>query len=371
VFDFLNKLNKRLTPLLESDLKNYQSYTKDKIEQWDIPYYYRLHNETSCDINLEEVREYFPCDIVTKGLLETYQELLSLTFTEIKTDNIWHKTVQLYEVTEATKLTEEKKKVLGYFYLDLYPRDGKYSHACCSNIMSGNIDNPSVVAMICNFTQDAPLSFGEVVTFFHEFGHVMHRICSKTLLLQNDPSGTERDFIEAPSQMLEEFCYEPIILKKMSKHIKTGEPLSDDLIMKIRKQKPINNGYYYKRQLMFALFDMKVHTEKLKVPLGQAAREFMEQIMLHNVPPEINWAAQFAHISRGYQAGYYGYIWSEVYARDMFHTHFKKNPLDKVKGMLYREKILKPGSSKDAKDLLIDFLGREPSEEEFLKDLGL
>ena len=388
--DFENNLNKLFTPLYEKDMdivtKFAQKYktnrlAKHNMDPWDIRFYNRIYKEMVCDIDMEKVKKYFPLNTVRKGLFEIYQLLLGLKFTEVDTDNKWHENTQLFSVNDT--VTDE---LMGYFYLDMYPREGKYAHAavfdfisgCDMSKITGGGRRPHVMAMACNFPEsgDGCISFNDVETFFHEFGHLMHQICSRPQLADFVGLDVERDFVEAPSQMLEFWCYCKEPLQMMSGHKDTGEPIPEEMINKIKQTKKVLGGYRNKRQLMFGLFDLKVHMMKFDDSVSFDSQkiwyETEKEVLNIESPVRYNPVASFGHIMGGYDAGYYGYLRSETYAANMFYTVFKDgHVLDPEAGQRYRKKLLEPGSTRDGLELLEDFLGEEPDDSYFLIEYGL
>jgi len=209
----------------------------------------------------------------------------------------------------------------------------------------------------------------EVETFFHEFGHIMHNICSKTQFARFSGTSVERDFVECPSQMLENWVWEKSILKNLGSHYKDGIPLPDQLIDKLIATKNVDSGLLYLRQLFFGVFDQTVHSTRT-VNTQELWAKLKEEVTLIPNIQGTNGAARFGHLVGGYDAGYYGYLWAEVFSADMF-ALFKKANLGADVGMKYRTVILQPGGTKDASDMLRDFLGRDPIPEPFVVSIGL
>lgn len=313
--------------------------------------------------------------------------LLGLHFVEsnIMDENIsvWHEDVSYYRVYDQSTMQE-----LGAFYLDLHPREGKYTHAACFNLVhacdwqssmnKAKTRRKALTAMVCNFskpTKKRPslLLFNEVVTYFHEFGHVMHNICTEASF--NTFSGTrvETDFVEAPSQMLENWCYEADVLKRLSKHYQTGDTLPESMRVALVNARRVNMGLIWLRQLALCYFDMAIHTgENTTVDTKALWMHFNNTIALIHPPEGTNASASFVHMIAGYSAGYYGYLWSKVYATDMYESVFKQTgPFNVDVGQRYRREILAPGKSRDAMDSLEAFLGRKPNNKAFLKLYGL
>lgn len=295
---------------------------------------------------------------------------------------LWHTDVQKFAVWE-NNATDESDFV-GYCYLDLFPRASKYGHAAVWGLIPGYeirssdgkiTRNYPVTAMVANLAKPTPdrpalMRHDDVVTFFHEMGHVFHGLLSRTKFARFHGTSVARDFVEAPSQMLENWCWEPEVLQKMSSHYVTKEPLPADIIDKIIKSRYVNIGLFYLRQLFFAKFDIKVHTDKKPTDYTKLWNDIRTSVSLveggdHPGPGQ----ASFAHIVGSYDAGYYGYTYSLVFAADMYRTVFKKNPLDPKLGQLYRDKILLPGGSRDENESLEDFLGRPPDTNAFIDEV--
>lgn len=381
VKEFLYDLNIKLTPVLNKELKELKRLKKEHLKTtddnqdddfhlYDISYYCRINEENLCNIDQEKVKEYFPIDTVTKQLLNLYQDLLNLKFTEVESEK-WHEDVSCYRVDDGTT-----GELVGHFYLDLHPREGKYAHAAEFSLRSGCSEHRPLVSLVCNFpkkTENSPglLTHDDLVTFFHEFGHCMHEICSQTKYTTFAGTNVERDAVEAPSQMLENWCYETETLQRMSSHYKTGETIPVDMCDKIKETKKVNVGYDNKRQLMFGIFDQILHSEENT----KTTVELLEQLHLSvlGVPmiPGTNFAGSFGHIAGGYESQYYGYMWSKVFSMDMYSSRFK-NATDRNKvGLDYRREILEVGGTRGFMDSLTAFLGRKPNNEAFLEDMGL
>lgn len=402
VFDFLHRMVERLEPAFQEDmLKLIQLKKADKeasgeafdgkMKSWDWRYYQNLILENEYSINAEQIREYFPMSVVLSGMLDIFQEILSLRFEELPAEkaHVWHADVKQYSVYDSVS-----GRFMGHFYLDLHPREGKYGHAAEFGLQKGCIARgsrqPAAAAMVANFskpTAERPslLDHDEVVTFFHEFGHVMHELMSayvswpsilfRLIFTNHVPklrrgkfaplSGTnvQRDFVEAPSQMLENWVYEKETMLRISRHYQTSDPLPDDLIQKLIKAKNATIGLLLRRQLFFGIYDMTVHTlspEQLaSFDSGKYWHDISEKVMGIRPPEGTNGVAGFGHLTGGYSAGYYGYLWSEVYSADMYDRFKNEGIFNKTAGLQYREQVLAPGGHRDAMDLLVQFLGRK------------
>jgi Zn-dependent oligopeptidase len=378
---FLSNLLKRIKPLLKKDLELLGELAKadgiDKLETYDIAYYSRLHVEKTCDFDKEQLKKYFPVEKVVSGALEIYQKLLGYTFKNVTSEHgesqtklkdapqgkagpYWHESVELYQVLDTYNESE-----IGYFYLDLYPREGKYSHAACFPFITKSEHVLPVATMACNFNK-GNLNFDEVETFFHEFGHVMHHLSSESTINSTSAFSCEHDFVETPSQMFEEWCYAKETLQMMS------ENLPDELVDKLNLSRKLLQGYHYARQLLFGHYDMFIHSSKY-VKSGLKPKQIFD--FLHKEILELDSQlttsepANFGHLMSGYDAGYYGYAWSLVYAKDLFSEFKKKGMLNSELGMKLRKEVLSKGSIRKSLDSIIKFLGREPSNDEFIESI--
>lgn len=394
IMAFYKDLNKKVVEQAHFDLQLLAEMKKKdlgdptvRLAYYDIDYYIQRDKMQGYAVDDEAIREYFPLDTVKETMLDLYATVLGLSFVK-ENFPIWHSDAEWYRVNNTDG------SPIGYFALDLFPREGKFSHAMEKTIIQGRRVsrdlNAAYVAPLCavvaNFNPPSPkaaagqspasgeapslLSHSEVQTLFHEFGHAMHALVTTAPYASQSGTSTARDFVEAPSQMFEYWVWEKNLLKKMSKHYKTGEPMSDELIDRIIRAKNHAQGYFILRQLFLGSFDMALHaTTELVDPVKTYADLYKEMFGM-DVSADQLWAAGFGHLM-GYDAGYYSYLWSEVYAADMF-TRFRNEGVTNPRvGMEYRNKILEVGSSRDEMESVKDFLGREPNNEAFLKDMGL
>ncbi|CEP18296.1 hypothetical protein [Parasitella parasitica] len=354
---------------------------------WDSSYYQRILLENEYSVDQEHIKRFFSLETTIQSfnvyleMLDIYEKVLGLKFVKVPADKavVWHPDVQLFECWDAV----EDKSFSGYMYLDLFPRENKYPHAACFPLQPSYIAENGervapIAAMVANFTKptaDKPslLKHDEVVTLFHELGHVMHHLCSRTKYARFHGTSVEGDFVEAPSQMLENWCYDPKSLKYLTSHFETGEPISDEIIDRIVKAKNVDAAMLNLRQLFFGIYDMTIHTsDDENIDTTKIYNDLREKISLVAAPEGSFGQAAFGHLMGGYDAGYYGYMWSKVFSSDMFFSKFEKNTLSPEVGYSYRKNILERGSSKDGMDLLKAFLGREPSSDAFMReDIGI
>ena len=351
-----------------------------KIHSHDWNYYHTKNMKENFQVDDEEIKKYFPMEVVTNGMFEVYEQVLSLKFVEIQNPSVWHESVRMFAVHD-----KDSAEFIGHFYLDLYPREGKYGHAAAFPLQprcefsDGTVQHP-VVAMVANFTKptaDRPslLKFNEVETYFHEFGHVMHGICTKSKYSRFSGTNVERDFVEAPSQMLENWCYEGPVLEKLSGHFQNNaEKLPESMLQSLVRAKNADTALLNLRQIFFGMFDQTIHSsEDETIDTAKLYTQYRLKYTGVPSPANTNGAAGFGHLMGGYEAQYYGYLYSQVFSADMF-EQFKKHPegvFSKEIGKLYRDLILAPGGSKDSLDSLTEFLGREPTPDAFLKSIGL
>lgn len=384
---FLNDLEDKLRPVGLKEREVLLALKKKEYEEkgipfdgefyiWDYRYYDRKFIEESLSLDDMLVKEYFPVAVVVPTILSIYQNLLGVRFEEIQ-GSTWHPEVQQFAVWE--KDAKDESGFVGYCYLDLFPRASKYSHAAVWPLLPG-YELPDgkrhypLAAMVANLAKPTPekpalMRHDDVVTFFHEMGHVFHGLLSRTKFARFHGTSVARDFVEAPSQMLENWCWEPKVLEQMSSHYETKKPLSPELIEKIVKSRYVNVGLFYLRQLFFAKFDLKVHTDKESEDYTELWTSLREKVSLVKAKKACPGQGTFGHITGGYDAGYYGYTYSLVFAADMYDTVFKADPLDPARGKQYRDRILRAGGSRDETESLKDFLGREPNSDAFLREL--
>jgi thimet oligopeptidase len=347
-----------------------------KIKPWDLAYIKNNYKKQHFNLDEELIAQYFPMQSTVDGLLHIYEQFFNLKFERISLTGLWHPEVTMLVVHDGT--TQE---ILGYLLLDLHPRAHKYTHACHMTIVPSVVryesaHMPSVSVVLANFPQEtatkpALLKRADVNTFFHEFGHALHAILGRTQVASFAGTNVKRDFVELPSQMLEEWLWDANILKMISKHYLTGEPLSDELISKIQASKTFDSGYHIQRQAFLALASLAFYDK------GRAKdiKKIWQTLLTTIVPdiahdPDMHMYLSFGHLP-GYGPRYYGYLWSKVFALDIFETIKKEGLLNPAAGKRYVDAVISHGGSKNPNDLLQDYLGRQPRQDAFLADQGL
>ena len=376
---FLGRIIRALEPAARRELSALVAYKyhtsgaelPSAIGFHEIGYWAHRLKKEQFGFDPEILKEYFPLARVMEGMLGMYQELFGLTFTADATIPVWHPDASAYRVNDAATGGQ-----LGYFFLDLHPREGKYGHAATFPVSVGV---QPVLALVCNFpkpTQQNPslLSHDEVETLLHEFGHCIHALVSGGRWQRQNGFGVPLDFIEALSQICEYWAWDERSLARLSGHYRTGEPIPKELIAKVIAAKRFRQPSYFLAQAVRALYDLQMHDQPTAAPvepshLAAMYRDMRLQFEAIDLPDDSIFAAGWSHLA-DYDAGYYGYLWSRVYAADLF-TQFAANPLDYAVGMRFRREVLSPGASRPEQDLVRAFLGREHSEKPFLAELGI
>ena len=358
VMAFLKDLQKKLKPLGKKEDKEMIAYKNSKtgknsrtLYSWESGYWSNKFRKENLELDSEKIKEYFPSQVVIDGMLDLFGGVFGITFEPVDIP-VWHPDVKAFKIKDKAS-----GELVAYFYMDLYPREGKYKHAACFGLVEGEEKQDGTyqipfVAIVANLNKpsgDTPslLKHSEVETLFHEFGHVLHNALTKAKYSAFSGTSVSWDFVEAPSQMLERWAWDPQVLKKISKHYKTGEALPDDLIKRMIAAKNFGAGGMYLRQDFFAQYDMSLHTADTTPDTTKLYFELTKKIRGLPLTKGTIPQASFGHIMGGYDAGYYGYLWSEVIAEDFF-GEFKKNGIfNPETGLKFRREILEKGGTLD------------------------
>ncbi|MDQ2872399.1 MAG: Zn-dependent oligopeptidase [Candidatus Eremiobacteraeota bacterium] len=382
VFSFLQNLDTALLPKARADVATLTALkAKDTgnpnatLDSWDFAYYDNMLNKTQYAVDNNAIRQYFPVQHTIDSVLNIYHTLLAVNFTKVAQRNVWNPDVLQYAVTDARTGVS-----LGTTYFDLYPRPGKYDHFAnfplvpVRRMPDGSL-RPGISAIVGNWPKPAPghpalLSHDDVVTFFHEFGHNMAALLA-TAPYETLSSGFVQDFVEAPSQMLENFVWQPSILKQISSNAVTGQPLPDALIASMIKARYVDDAYYTTGQIKYALIDMDYHTQGPHVDTTAVWANVSRETTPMALTPGTHPQAAFGHLMGGYDAGYYGYLFSKVYAQDMFTAFLQGGLENPAVGARYRTDILQPARTLDPDVEVAHFLGRPMSPTAFYQEFGI
>ena len=371
---FLADLRERVAVKAEGDLALMAEVKGGPVDIWDWRYCHDQLLQTRYAVDDFEVAQYFPLDACLEGLFAVCQRLLGVRFEPRPDAPVWHEDVQAFDVYEA-----DGDEALARFYMDLFPRPNTFGHAAAFTLRGGrrlpdgSYQKP-VSAIVANFTKpsgDTPslLRHSEVETLFHEFGHILHQTLTRATYGRFSGTRTERDFVEAPSQMLEHWVWDREVLASFTRHHETGEPLPDSLLDSMLAAKNLSSGVMTLRQLYFAHLDQEYHAPGFAGDSTAATRE-LHEITGFPYTPDTHFQSGWGHLF-GYDARYYGYLWSHVFGDDMFTRFEGAGLLNPDLGAEYRRTVLERGGSVDGDQLVRDFLGREPNSDAFLRGLGL
>ena len=384
VYNLLDNLLEAYTPTAKKDVEKIKAFAKEvegkevDIMPWDWSYYSDMYKTKNYDLNDEMLKPYFNLENVKKGVFGLATTLYGLQF-EKRTD------IAVYnEEVEAYKVTNSEGKYMGILYTDFFPRETKQQGAWKTDfkkqwVEKDGTDSRPHILLVMNFTKptkDKPalLTYDEVGTFLHEFGHSLHGMLTRCNYASVSGTSVYRDFVELPSQIMENWLSEKEFLDTFAEHYETGEKIPTELIEKVEATSQYNAAYACLRQLSLGYLDMGWHTIQGEIPTDVLKQEVssMAKATLLPVPDSTNMSTHFGHIfDGGYAAGYYGYKWAEVLDADAF-ALFKQNGIfDKKTADAFRENILEKGGSEEPMKLYIDFMGREPSIEALMKRDGI
>ncbi len=382
VKSFLNDLLAKAKPAAEREFAQLTAFAKDldaidHLEKWDGAYYSEKLKHKLFNLDDEKLKPYFQLENVLNGAFTIAGELYGLTFTEIFDIDKYHEEVTTYEVKD------ELGELVAIFYADFFPRKGKRNGAWMTSYKSQCIKNGvnerPHISNVCNFTKPTEtkpslLTFNEVTTLFHEFGHGLHGMLANTTYPSLSGTSVYWDFVELPSQVMENWCYEPEALALFAKHYQTGEIIPQEYVEKIKESASFQEGMATLRQLSFGLLDMAFHSNNPSAITDIKAFEktIFENTSLYPDVAENCMSVSFSHIfAGGYSSGYYSYKWAEVLDADAFAYFQEKGIFNKEVATKFKENVLSKGGTEHPMTLYKRFRGQEPKSDAFLKRAGL
>ncbi|PTN09017.1 peptidyl-dipeptidase Dcp [Mangrovibacterium marinum] len=382
VASFLDELHQASKPFAQNDLAEVQQFANENgfegtIERWDWAYYSEKLKNARYGFNEEEVKPYFQLENVARGIFGLAQKLYKLEFKENKQIDVYHPDVKAYEVFN------NQGEFIAVLYMDFFPRESKRSGAWMTDYRSQyvekGVNKRPHISIVCNFTKPTEtkpslLTFDEVTTFLHEFGHALHGMLSQCRYASTSGTNVYWDFVELPSQMHENWAYEKEWLDQFAVHFETGEKLPEELIHKIVAAKNFQAGYFQERQLSFGMLDMAYHTqqEALREPVAQFEAKAMKPTELLKPVDGALMSTAFSHIfAGGYDAGYYSYKWAEVLDADAYSIFQQNGIFDQDTADSFRQNILEKGGSEHPMVLYKRFRGQEPTVDALLERSGL
>ena len=343
------------------------------IQPWDWTYYDNRQSREEHGVDQNLVSQYLPLEPVIDGMFELTSEVFGLEYRKVPDAKAWHPDVTLYEIHDKAS-----GQLIAYFYADLFPREGKFYHAAAFPLELGHRRADGsyalpVSAIVANLTPpggDRPSLLrhgprGEVETLFHEFGHILHESLTRAESARFSGAETERDFVEAPSQIMEHWVWQPSVLARFARHHATGEPIPQDLIDRMIASRYLNLGLRGAYQVSYGREDLTIHGEQ-PVDLDAAQRDAYAVTSLP-YPEGTCQLASFGHLMGGYDAGYYGYLWAEVIGDDLWGRFMDEGITSPGVGMDYRRAILEPNGARSGDEMVADFLGRPASVQNYLR----
>lgn len=382
VKEFLNELLEKALPAAQREFKELTAFANNKdgikqLEKWDGAYYSEKLKKELFELDDELLKPYFELDKVLNGSFEIVNRLFGASFVEVDDIQKYHPDVKTY------KVVDDKGELISVFYADFHPRKGKRAGAWMTSFKDqyqlDGANNRPHVAIVCNFskpTSSKPslLSFNEVTTLFHELGHAIHGMFANTVYPSLSGTSVYWDFVELPSQLLENWCYEPEALELFAKHYETGEVIPMKYIEKIKESSNFMEGLATLRQLSFGMLDMAYHADATAdlSDLKAFEKSVMSGTSLYPDVPENMMSTQFSHIfAGGYSAGYYSYKWAEVLDADAFAYFQEYGIFNEEVARKFKETVLTLGGTIHPMDLYKQFRGQEPSSEALLRRAGL
>jgi Zn-dependent oligopeptidase len=380
VAEFYASLVPRLEPARNRELgaltdRFHADGDEGPLRAWDWTFYDEQLRRTEYGVDANLVAEYLPMDACLAGMFAVTGEVFGLEYRKVDDAQAWHPDVELYEVRNRGG-----GEVLAYFYADWFPREGKFGHAAAFPLVvghrrtDGSYERP-VSAILANFTppgggRPSLLQHNELETLFHEFGHILHMSLTRAEYARTSGGEAEIDFVEAPSQIMEHWTWDPSVLGRFARHYKTGEPIPADLVERMIAARRLNIGLKTMVQVFYGQLDMSIHDGRAEPDLDEALRTAYAHVGLP-YPEGTFLLSGFAHPMGGYDAGYYGYLWSEVIGDDLFGRFTSEGVTSPEVGGEYRRAILEPNGSRPAAELVRNFLGRDPTPDAWLRLRGM
>jgi oligopeptidase A len=379
VLDFLRELSARSRSAAEQELSDLQEFADMDLQPWDMTFWLEKYKQARFSVSNEELRQYFPISTVINGLFSLAGRLYGVELVELNDVAVWHEDARYFAVRN------DADEVIGGFYIDIYARNGKRSGAWIDECISRqNLDGKAelpVGYLVCNFPplDESGLSLlthDDVVTLFHEFGHMLHHLLTRIDMPSiSGINGVPWDAVELPSQFMENFAWSYDVLKKCSAHPETGEPLPRELFDKLEQSRNAGAGLAMLRQLELGMFDFRLHAEyqvNNPQPALDMLRSVRDEVGLLSHPEYNRLPHAFSHIfAGGYAAGYYSYKWAEVLAADAFSAFEEAGIFDPPTAQRFRSEILEVGGSRDIMQAYIAFRGRKPTIDALLRQDGI
>jgi len=382
VLEFSNNLLEKAKPAAEREFNNLKQYAKkldgiEELQKWDGSFYSEKLKKELFDLDQELLKPYFQLENVIAGVFEIANRLYDLNFTETNSVEKYHKDVKTYDVTD------NEGNYISLFYADFHPRPGKRNGAWMTSYKSqyvkdGKNERPHV-SIVCNFTKPTAtkpslLTFNEVTTLFHEFGHALHGMLANTTYNSLSGTSVSWDFVELPSQVLENWCYEKEALEIFAKHYETGEIIPMKYVEKIKESASFHEGMQTLRQLSFGLLDMQWHSQDPSeiTSVKEFEKDAFANVQLYPDVAENCMSTAFSHIFQGgYSSGYYSYKWAEVLDADAFEYFLEEGIFNKEVASKFKEFVLSKGGTEKPMELYKRFRGKEPKPDALLKRAGL
>ena len=382
VLGFLKELIDFSKPAALKEIKDLTDFAKrnggpEILEGWDFSYWLEKFKQEKFDLSDEMLRPYFKLENVLNGVFAVAKKLYGIEYKKIEGVPVYHKDVEVFEVMDS------KRAYLGLFYADFFPRPGKRNGAWMTSFKNQKkiegVDHRPHISIVCNFTKPTPtkpslLNFNEVTTLFHEFGHSLHGMLSDCNFESISGTNVYWDFVELPSQIMENWAYEKECLDLFAKHYETGEKIPEDLIKKIKESSNFFEGLASLRQNGLALIDMAWHMDDPSYieDVEKFERQVTSETRIFPEVPGVNTSVSFSHIfAGGYSAGYYSYKWAEVLDADAFELFQEEGIFNPLVAQKFKEEILSKGGSQHPSKLYEKFRGRQPSIKALLKRGGL